>query len=63
MFGRKQEILIGFMSGASNVSYYLRERGVEPDDALVKEILAAAKALDHIMTEEEVMSVVKRARP
>jgi 2-isopropylmalate synthase len=63
MFGRKQEILIGFMSGASNVSYYLRERGIEPDDALVKEILAAAKALDHIMTEEEVMAVVKRVRP
>jgi 2-isopropylmalate synthase len=62
MFGRKQEILIGFMSGASNVSYYLRERAIEPDDALVKEILAAAKALDHIMTDEEVMAVVKRVR-
>jgi 2-isopropylmalate synthase len=63
MFGRKQEILIGFMSGASNVNYYLRERGIEPDETLVKEILAAAKALDHIMTEEEVMAVVKRVRP
>jgi 2-isopropylmalate synthase len=63
MFGRKQEILIGFMSGTSNVSYYLRERGIEPDETLVKEILAAAKALDHIMTDEEVMAVVKRVRP
>ncbi len=63
MFGRKQEILIGFMSGASNVSYYLRERGIEPDDTLVKELLAAAKALDHIMTDEEVMAVVHRVRP
>jgi 2-isopropylmalate synthase len=63
MFGRKQEILIGFMSGASNVSYYLRERGIEPDETLVKELLAAAKALDHIMTDEEVMAVVKRVRP
>jgi 2-isopropylmalate synthase len=62
MFGRKQEILIGFMSGASNVNYYLRERGLEPDETLTKEILAAAKALDHIMTEEEVMAVVKRVR-
>jgi len=62
MFGRKQEILIGFMSGASNVNYYLRERGIEPDEALTKEILAAAKALDHIMTDEEVMAVVKRVR-
>jgi 2-isopropylmalate synthase len=62
MFGRKQEILIGFMSGASNVNYYLRERGIEPDDALTKEILTAAKGLDHIMTEPEVMTIVKRVR-
>jgi 2-isopropylmalate synthase len=62
MFGRKQEILIGFMSGLSNVSYYLRERGIEPDEALAKEILATAKTLDHIMTDDEVMAVVKRVR-
>jgi 2-isopropylmalate synthase len=62
MFGRKQEILIGFMSGASNVNYYLRERGVEPTETLTKEILTAAKALDHIMTEEEVMAVVRRVQ-
>jgi len=62
MFGRKQEILIGFMSGASNVNYYLRERGIEPTETLTKEILAAAKALDHIMTEEEVMAVVRRVQ-
>ncbi len=63
MFGRKQEILIGFMSGASNVNYYLRERGIEPSEKLTKEILAAAKALDHIMTEEEVMAIVRRVQP
>ena len=62
MFGRKQEILIGFMSGASNVNYYLRERGIEPTETLTKDILAAAKALDHIMTEEEVMAVVRRVQ-
>jgi len=62
MFGRKQEILIGFMSGASNVNYYLRERGIEPDEMLTKEILAAAKGLDHIMTNDEVMAIVKRVR-
>jgi isopropylmalate/homocitrate/citramalate synthase len=28
MFGRKQEICIGYMSGASNVSYWLRTRGI-----------------------------------
>ncbi len=58
MFGRQQEICIGYMSGASNVSYWLRQRSVEPTDELVKAILAKAKASDHILTEEEVMNVV-----
>jgi 2-isopropylmalate synthase len=62
-FGRKQEICIGFMSGASNVNYYLRERGIEPDETLVAELLKAGKSSDHILTEEEVMAVVKRVRP
>jgi 2-isopropylmalate synthase len=62
MFGRKQEICIGFMSGASNVNYWLNERGIAPNDALVAEILKAAKALDHILSEAEVMAVVTRMR-
>lgn len=62
MFGRSQEICIGFMSGASNVSFFLRERGVEPTDAMVQAILKAAKAQAHIMTEAEVMGVVDRVR-
>ena len=62
MIGRAQEICIGFMSGASNVNYWLRQRNIESDEALVSEILKAAKGLDHIMTEEEVLSVVKRVR-
>jgi 2-isopropylmalate synthase len=62
MFGRRQEICIGFMSGASNVNYWLKERNIESDDNLVAEILKAAKQQDHIMTEEEVMAVVNRVR-
>ncbi len=62
MFGRKQEICIGFMSGASNVTYWLGERGLAADEGLVKEILAAAKGQDRIMTEAEVMAVVHRVR-
>ncbi len=42
MFGRKQEICIGFMSGASNVNYWLNERGIAPSETLVAEILKAA---------------------
>jgi 2-isopropylmalate synthase len=62
MFGRKQEICIGFMSGASNVTYWLAERSIPADDALVSAILAAAKKENHILSDDEVMSVVKRVR-
>jgi 2-isopropylmalate synthase len=62
MFGRKQEICIGFMSGASNVNYWLTERGITPNETLVKEILQAAKLENHILTDAEVMTVVERVR-
>jgi 2-isopropylmalate synthase len=63
MFGRRQEICIGFMSGASNVNYWLRERGIESDEVLVREILQAAKGQSSIMTDEQVLAVVARVRP
>ena len=63
MFGRKQEIVIGYMSGASNVSYWLRTRNIETNEQLVKAILAKAKESNHILTDEEVMSVVRDHRP
>ncbi|MBX3230393.1 MAG: 2-isopropylmalate synthase [Labilithrix sp.] len=62
MIGRTQEICIGFMSGASNVSYWLAQRKIPSDETLVAEILKAAKAQDHIMTEEEVFAVITRVR-
>jgi 2-isopropylmalate synthase len=62
MFGRHQEIGIGFMSGASNVNYWLRERGIEPSDGLVQSILQAAKETTRILQDEEVMAIVKRVR-
>jgi 2-isopropylmalate synthase len=62
MIGRAQEICIGFMSGASNVNFWLTQRNITPDETLVSEILKAAKAQDHIMTTDEVMAVVERVR-
>jgi 2-isopropylmalate synthase len=58
MFGRKQEICIGFMSGASNVNYWLRERGIPGDETLVSAILAAAKIENHILSDDEVRGCV-----
>jgi 2-isopropylmalate synthase len=62
MFGRHQEIDIGFMSGASNVNYWLRQRKIEPSEDLVAAILEAAKATSHILRDDEVMAVVKKIR-
>ncbi len=62
MIGRAQEICIGFMSGASNVNHWLMAHGIEGDEALVAEILKAAKAQNHIMTDSEVKSVIARVR-
>jgi 2-isopropylmalate synthase len=62
MFGRHQEIGIGFMSGASNVGYWLRQRNIEPSEELVAAILQAAKGTTHIMSDDEVMAVITRVR-
>jgi 2-isopropylmalate synthase len=59
MFGRSQDICIGFMSGVSNVTYWLRKRGIEPSKELVDAIIGAAKKSDHILEDEEVLSIVK----
>jgi 2-isopropylmalate synthase len=58
-FGREQEIEIGHMSGESNVIYWLRKRHIDPHPDLVKRIFAVAKSCDHILTEEEVLQVIK----
>jgi 2-isopropylmalate synthase len=58
--GRTQQIEIGPMSGASNVVWYLAERGWPGDDEIVREVLAAAKSNDRLLTEEEVVAVVTR---
>lgn len=59
MFGRSQEICIGYMSGASNVNYWLRSRKIEPSKELVEKILAKAKTTQHNLSDEEIMSVVR----
>jgi isopropylmalate/homocitrate/citramalate synthase len=60
LFGREQEIEIGHMSGESNVIYWLRKRHIEPKAALVKQILGAAKATDHLLTEDEVQLIIQK---
>ncbi|MBW2455569.1 MAG: 2-isopropylmalate synthase [Deltaproteobacteria bacterium] len=59
MFGREQEICIGYMSGASNVRYWLKKRGIEVTDERVAAILAGAKEGKQLLTDAEVMALVK----
>lgn len=59
MFGRSQEICIGFMSGASNVNYWLRARKIEPSKELVDKILARAKTSPQNLTDEEILAIVE----
>jgi 2-isopropylmalate synthase len=62
MFGRHQEICIGFMSGASNVNFWLRQRKIEPSKELVEAILAKAKTSAEILTDAEVLAIVDQHR-
>ncbi len=62
MFGREQEICIGYMSGASNVNYWLRQRKIEPSKELVDAILARAKETQHNLSDDEVLAVVAEQR-
>jgi 2-isopropylmalate synthase len=59
MFGRQQEICIGFMSGVSNVTYWLKKRSIEPSKEVVDAILARAKKSDRILEADEVMAIVR----
>jgi 2-isopropylmalate synthase len=57
--GRKQEIEIGPMSGNSNVVHYLAERDLPSRPEIVRAVLAEAKKSDHLLTEDEIIQIVK----
>jgi 2-isopropylmalate synthase len=52
--GRRQEIEIGPLSGASNVRYYLDQRGLPCDDETISIVLAKAKRQRAILPESDV---------
>jgi isopropylmalate/homocitrate/citramalate synthase len=60
MVGRSQLIEVGPMSGLSNVKYWLREKGHDPDDkVLCDRIFRAAKQTDHTLTEGELEALCR----
>ena len=58
LFGLRQQIEIGYMSGKSNVIYWLEQRGIEASEERVERILASAKQSPSVLSEEEVMQLV-----
>lgn len=59
MFGRHQEIEVGHMSGLSNVTYWLESRRLPTDEKLVKAVFDKAKTMSRLLSEDEVMAVVR----
>jgi 2-isopropylmalate synthase len=57
--GREQEIEIGPMSGLSNVNYYLASRDLPTDYDLAQAVLKAAKKSNRILSEEEILEIVR----
>ncbi len=62
MFGLKQTIEVGHMSGESNVIYWLRSRGIEPEAALVKEIFQLAKRSNRNLEDDEIHAAIESFR-
>jgi hypothetical protein len=44
------------------VRYYLTERGLPCDEALIDEIIRTVKHGNHVLTEREVLAMVRRER-
>jgi 2-isopropylmalate synthase len=61
-FGLKQKILVGPMSGRSNVQWWLQDSGYEPTDDLVDVVFAKAKESNKNFTDEELHAIVAEAK-
>jgi len=59
--GREQRIVIGYMSGASNVRWWLDQRGIDPTPERVQAVLSRAKATTRLLTDDEILHAVSSA--
>ncbi|HET9986088.1 MAG TPA: LeuA family protein [Longimicrobiales bacterium] len=61
LFGRRQVIEIGHMSGMSNVKFWLTEHGYDAgDEALCQRVFDLAKHMDRVLTDAEVHACCAR---
>ena len=59
MFGLEQRIIVGPMSGKSNVSWVLEKNGVDPTDETVARVLEFAKGSPRNLSDEEVVAAAR----
>lgn len=58
MVGREHTIEIGPLSGAHNVRFWLKSRGLDVPDIVVDKILTAAKQAQRLLTDDEIKRIV-----
>jgi len=59
LVGRHQTITVGPMSGQANVVAWLKDHQMEPTPSRITLILNAAKQTSHVLSDEEIMSLVQ----
>ena len=58
MVGKSQNVEVGYMSGKSNVDYWLESHGYESNPEIVQAILEAAKDTPRTLTEDEIKAII-----
>src|SRR5213593_4098494 len=60
MFGLRQIIEVGPMSGLSNVVYWLASHGYPQEESLATEVFQLAKSTNRVLTDDELHSAARR---
>ncbi len=65
-FGKEQVIEIGFMSGLSNVKYWLKKHGIEGSEEelakIAEEVFAVAKSRQENLSDSEVREIIDKCK-
>ena len=63
LFGKRQQIDIGPMSGLSNVTHWLADHGFEAGVERCRALLGGAKLADHVLSDDEVRALIEAGPP
>jgi len=59
LFGMKQTIEVGPVSGESNVVYWLKQHNIKPSPNVVKAVFEMAKESNRVLLDQEILEVVE----